>query len=218
MRTRVASLICVVFATVAFASVGTAIAEAPDNTASTTTAKVKAAGISLRHPATWTVMPRTRKELVAQERRLASSDPELAQLLADHAQLEIQPDTVKFRVIDLVGALNTGASAGNVRVYVHAHRGFPSTLDEFVDHYDLLVQFGARVIKKATLSIGGTTAYRLDVVLTPPRASDGTVIPDLRISLLSFARGDGDARVDVTTPFNTGPDLADAILGSVRRI
>jgi len=207
---------CVVFATVAFASVGTATAAAPDDTASTTTAKVKAAGISLRHPATWTVMPRTRKELAAQERRLASSDPELAQFLADHAQLEIQPDTVKFRAIDLVGALNTGASAGNVRVYVHAHRGFPSTLDEF-DHYDLLVQFGARIIKKGTLSIGGKTAYRLDVVLTPPKASDGTVIPDLRISLLSFARGDGDARVDVTTPFSAGPDMAEAILGSVRR-
>jgi hypothetical protein len=121
MRTRVGPLLCVVLATVAFASVGTATAEAPDDTASMATAKIKAAGISLRHPETWTVMPRTRKELVARERRLASSDPELAQLMADHAQLDLQPDTVKFRVIDLVGALNTGASAGGVRVYVHAN-------------------------------------------------------------------------------------------------
>ena len=63
MRTRVASLMCVVFVMVVFVSVGTAIAEASDDTASTTTAKVKAAGISLRHPATWTVMPRTRRNL-----------------------------------------------------------------------------------------------------------------------------------------------------------
>ena len=143
MRARIGALLCVPLATVVFAFVGTATAEAPDDTASMATAKIKAAGISLRLPVTWTVMPRTRKELVARERQLASSDPELAQLMADHAELDLQPDTVKFRVIDLVGALNTGASAGGVRVYVHANGGFPSTLDEFVGHYGLLVGAGA---------------------------------------------------------------------------
>ncbi len=218
MRTRVGSLVCVAFATVAFASAGSATAESLDDSSSMTTAKIKAAGISLRHPETWTVMPRTRKELAAQERRLATKDPELAQLLVDHAQLENQLDTVKFRSIDLVGALSTGASAGNVRVYVHARGGFPSTLDEFVAGYDLLVRIGARILKTATLSVGGKTAYRVDVVFTPPRASGGTVLPDLRVSRLSFAQGKGDVRVDVTTRSDAGPGVADAILGSVRRI
>ena len=219
MRKRAGSLVCLVLVTVAFA--GAATAAAAGDTASTGTTEIKAAGISLRYPDTWTVMPRTRKEIAAQEKQLASSNPQLAQMLVDHAQLDIQPDTVKLRLVDLVGALNTGTSAGAIRVWAHTYKHFPSTLADFDAEYRRVADLSGgllRIIKTTKLRIEGKSAYRVDQLTTPPKASDGAAIPDLRISRLCFARGTGDVCVDVTTAREAGWALADEILGSVRRI
>jgi hypothetical protein len=185
----------------------------------TKTARVEAAGISLQYPADWTVMPRTKKELAAQKKQLARSNPDFAQLLVDRAQLEIQPDTVKFRAVDLAGAFNTGTGAGNVRVYVHAQSRFPRSLDEFVAGFKLATDAtGGRVVNAEVVAVSGERAYRADIAMPAKTTADGSTTPAFRVHRLLLARGRGDVRVDVTTADEErSEELVDAILGSVRR-
>ena len=70
----------------------------------------------------------------------------------------------------------------------------------------------SRRVRRGVLAAAFPPAARTTASTTAPT-------PHLRGgSRLSFAEGEGDVRVDVTTPYDAGPGMADAILGSVRHI
>jgi hypothetical protein len=224
MPTRRVSVAFMLFAAseVAFASTltGTGSAE----TTSMTTVKIKAAGISLRCPSTWTVIPLTKKDLAAQAKVLATKNPELAQLLVAGAQLALQSDALKLRVVNLESRLAGRLADGNVRVYVHTSGGFPSTLDEFKSKMTLSLRVAAAtgsgqatILQASAVNVGGQPGYCVDL-RQPQEAHDGTMTT-IRTTRMSFARGHGDVSVDVTTTDDdTGAALIDDILGSVQPI
>ena len=68
------------------------------------TVDVEAGGISIEYPDSWTVMPRTQAALRRQVGALAKKDVQLAEAVAGSAQLDLQPETLEERVLDLKGA------------------------------------------------------------------------------------------------------------------
>jgi hypothetical protein len=164
------------------------------------TLEVKAAGISFEYPRTWTVMPLTKSALRRQVRELLPRDPELARLVYENARLDLQPSTVKARVLNIRGYL-AGTGTGNIRVYVHPGTPLPTTVEAYAA--TLAVDPMNPTIERATtLSVDGKRSYRVDVRLS----EQGT---ELRATWLTLPYRDGDVSVHITI---SKPDQASEAL------
>jgi hypothetical protein len=182
---------------------------------STKTAKVKAVGLSLRYPASWTVVPTTRPTPQAL-RRMRKSNPKLAAVFAQDAQDQVSKGT-KLTAKDL-DAQFRGVFADNLQVVAAPHSGFPGSLDEFQQLADALVQqtHGHLLLVGSGHHVGGKTAYDLTLSLTYT-LPDGTSVA-ARTGELYVPQGDGFVLIIVATTDDTaGQAIIDGILGSVRR-
>ena len=179
------------------------------------TVDVEAGGISIEYPDSWTVMPRTKAALRRQVGALAKKDVQLAEAVAGSAQLDVQPETLEERVLDLKGAL-AGRYEGNIRVYVHPDRHFPRTLEEYRSTFALAKEvLGQTVQDSATVRVDGKKrAYRIDLVR---KSADGRPLPS---SWLTLPYRDGDVSVHVTFFQNDPADeaLLDRIVNGVHLI
>ena len=173
--------------------------------------QVEGGGISVEYPARWTVMPRTKAELRRQQRALQKEDPRLAQLLADSAQLDLQPTTVKARVLDLRGYL-LGQYTGGIRVYVHTDGPLPATLAEYTSRFVLVEDLAnATLVNATTKTIDGRkVGYRVDL----RRPIEGTS-GDMRITWLTIPRAGGDVSVHLTVLGTTDESFIDRIVVGV---
>jgi hypothetical protein len=179
------------------------------------TLDVEAGGISIEYPDSWTVMPRTKAALRRQVAALAKKDARLAEVVAESAQLDRQPDALEERVMDLKGAL-AGRYVGNIRVYVHPDRRFPRTLEEYASTFALAEEaLGWTVQDLAAVRVDGKKrAYRVDLVR---ESADGRLLP---ASWLTLPYRDGDVSVHVTFFQNDPGDeaLLDRIVDGVHLI
>jgi hypothetical protein len=172
------------------------------------TAKVEEAGVSFEYPSSWTLMPRTRAALHRQLKVLRRDDPRLAALVEENARLDLQPSTLRARVLDMRGYL-AGQGTGNIRVYVHRENPLPSTLDAYMTRFKLLEDaLKVTVLNAATHRVDKKrTAYRVDM----RQMVDGTT-DSLRITWLTVPFRGGDVSVHVTL---TGDAGAEALIDHV---
>lgn len=179
------------------------------------TVQVKAAGVSLQYPRRWIVFASTKKGIAAQQRHLSRKNPRLADAFSAAAQISLLPST-KFQASDL-GVASAGRVSDDVRIEV-VPGGFPSSLQNFTTAREPSVQqAGGTVLDATTVTIGGQTAYRLDVIL-PVRGVGGT-LSSVRLGQLLIQHGDGRTVITVGAPDDAaGSKLVDAILRSIRRI
>jgi hypothetical protein len=191
----------------------TALAE-PSGGPSYRAARVKAAGISLRHPSPWTAASFTERDFAATLKRLEKQNPKLVGALQSFQG--VVSKGLKFFASDFA-ATAAGRFGDNVLVLVNSGGGFPSTLDEFQAAYSGPARSaGLTVLSTAAVKAGGTPAFRGDArgqVTTP----DGRSFV-LHEGDLFLPHGDGSVQVQVTTvdtPAETA--IVDAVLGSVRR-
>jgi hypothetical protein len=175
------------------------------------TLEVRAAGITVDYPRTWTVMPRTQSELRHQMRQLRTKEPELARLVDENARLDLQPSTLKARVQDIRGYL-AGAGMGNIRVYRHPDHPFAQTLEDYTATFGLMESLSNVTVERATaLRVDGERqAYRVDLRLS----EQGT---ELRATWLTLPYRDGDVSVHITIskPDEAREALIDRIVDGV---
>ena len=135
----------------------------------------------------------------------------MAQLLAESAQLDLQPTTVKARVLDLRGYL-LGQYTGAIRVYVHTDGPLPTSLDEYTSRFVLVEDLtNASVLNATTKTIDGRkVAYRVDM----RRTVEGTT-GDARITWLTIPRAGGDVSVHLTVVGTTDEDFINRIVDGV---
>ena len=177
------------------------------------TATIKAAGLSLRYPSTWTRYTLTKKALAAEQRKGAKMNPQLAMTPAEQAQFLKR---VVFYAADLVAAL-AGRLESNINVQKIANGRFPSSLDEFTSGITPgLKQEGATVLNTSAVRIGGKQSFRVDFLL-PVKAADGSsVVSRIGQLLVPYGRG-GDVMTVGTTADDIGAQLINRVLGSVHR-
>jgi hypothetical protein len=155
------------------------------------TATLKAAGLSLRYPSTWT------------RRKIAKKSPEL--------QREV------FYAADLNAALADEVKS-TISVQVVPTGGFASSLDQFTsDITPALKKMGATAVDASRVRVGGKRSYRADALL-PFELPDGSSL-SIRVSGLAVPHRGGGIIITVTTSADdAGTQLIDDVLGSVRRI
>lgn len=181
---------------------------------STRTARVKAAGVALEYPSTWTVFVLTKKAVATQRRELVKSNPRLGKAYLEDAQMEAV-DNTKFSAGDFEAKL-AGRPAGAVSVVLTS--GFPATLEEFAGSMRSgFGKLGASVVETSHVRVGGQDGYRMEL-RWPLTAPDGTAVV-LRMGSLVVPRDGNGVLVIVVVP--DGAENASIIadtLASVRLI
>jgi len=205
MRQRRVLLVAAVCLLAVLAPHASAVAATADATKS---AKVPPAGISLRYPATWAIVPLTQKALEAQIKLLSKKNPKLAEAM-NSAGSDAIAQQMKFRAQDLTGG------ASNVSVQALRGRG-PASLDDFTSviagEYKTI---GATVLDTSEQRVSGTPGYRADVSLTVT-LPDGSST-NARLGQLIIQNGSKLAIVTAASEDSAaGEQVIDQILGSVR--
>ena len=175
----------------------------------TTTAKVKAADISLEYPSSWYTAPVTKKAIAAQTKLLKKTNPKLAAALAESG---VDASQFKLR------AINPEATGETVGVQLIEGQGSPGSLSDYksavIPGFEAV---GATVLAAKTLKVSGKTAYRIDVTL-PITLPDGSK-QVTRLGQLVIPEGDDTVSINVAAIDDAaGQELVDDILGSVRRL
>ena len=134
-----------------------------------TTARVKAAGISLEYPTSWTAVALTKKGFAAQVKVWSTTNPQIATLVA-------KADVSNFKLYSLDVAGVTGMHS-NVTVGVApAVQGM--TLGAFRNQMSQnLAAAGVTLLDAKVVKVSGKTAFRLDAT-GPVNTSDGTTIDE----------------------------------------
>jgi hypothetical protein len=189
-----------------FATSTVAIAATSPTAEATTTAKVKAAGISVKYPKSWIAVPLTKKGLAAQTKALSKKNPKLAAVVAatDISQF-------KLRAIDPTTGRET------VGVQFIEGSGSPSSLSDFNSVIPQYKAAGATVLDTKVVKISGKTAFRIDMTL-PVKLPDGSVAVQ-RVGQVVVPGGDSAAAVVAAGPDDdSGVAVINSILASVRRL
>ena len=181
---------------------------------STTTTKVKAAGISLAYPDEWTVVPLTKQALRTMRKRLDKTNPQLGDALEFVGTTGIAAATKLF-AIDLEASAS-GAFANNVNIIVVKNSPMPTSVDAFsaaVSSY--YAQLDATLERAEELEIDGKTAYRADATYALQRSDGGEVM--VHLAQMVIAHGRSSDVITVTTKDDVADrSIADDVFGSVR--
>jgi hypothetical protein len=172
---------------------------------------MRAAGISLRYPSKWTVLPTTKKRLGGIAKRLAKKNPKLATVLKSQS-LEASAQQLQFQAVDLSDPTSFSSNLG-----VRSVSGSgPSSLDAFTLVMSAQAdRIGANLRGTSTTHVKAKRAYRADTAMTV-NLPDGTAAPAVESDLF-LDRGCAWTVVTVATRDDAaGAQLIDDILGSVR--
>jgi hypothetical protein len=186
---------------------------APSPTSPTmTAAHVKAAGIMLRYPSSWTALNYTGLS-TAQQKAIAKANPKLSVQAQTDAQTQAVKIT-KFYARDLA-AEAAGEYASQVGVQVAGETGFPSNLDDFKQTVASgYKQIGGTVASATRRRIGGKTSYEATINFPLRLPNGSTLIAELGQLLLPH--GNGVVVITVAAPGDaTGTAVVRAILASV---
>jgi hypothetical protein len=177
--------------------------------------KVKAAGISLRYPAAWTIVAAgSRKEAEARRKAFLKANPKLAKVY-DEQTASAAEANVAFRAGDLE-AQAAQLPAANMTITLLSG-DLPSTLDEYVRAVKKQLEgAGATLLDSSTVSIGHGSAYRTDFQMTL-RAPGGTTIPT-RFTQLAIPSLGTSSLLTIGVPGTTDDPRIDAVVGSIRRL
>jgi hypothetical protein len=210
MMRRLVGIALVAMVALVATPIGATAATSPSPGAMTPT-KVKAAGISLKYPSSWLLVPLTKKALAAQAKILSKKNPKLAAVLA----ATDVTDVLHFKLHAIDPATDGGQ---NVGVQFVEGLGSPSSLSDFsskiIPRYKAA---GATILDTKAVKVSGKTAYRIDLTL-PVKSPDGSI--DVRhLGQLLVPEGDSWASVNaVASNDDAGIALIDSILTSVRRV
>ncbi|MEX2100310.1 MAG: hypothetical protein WEB19_02745, partial [Acidimicrobiia bacterium] len=179
-----------------------------------TTAKIKAAGISLGYPKAWTAAPLTKQALKEMRKNLHRTSPEAADAL-EGASTEAIAGAAKLFAIDLAASAS-GEFANNVNVIVVKSADFPGSLDDFTTGVASYYQgINAVLETTAAVKIGRKVAYRADASYALQLA-DGSAT-SLHIAQLVLANGKSSDVITVTTTDDAASDrITDDLFASVR--
>jgi hypothetical protein len=196
----------------------TAVAAPSANAGSFTTAKVKAAGVSLQYPSSWTVRPFTTKAVNALAKRLRKKSPKLAQAL-ESSEAQQSTRGTKFFAIDL-DALAAGRPGSDVQVALIANTQPPKNISDVDVGYSAadFAKIGGMRLGISAVRVENKQAYRIDARVAS-HLSDGTTRSGLISELLIVVGQSQVVFVNVAAPDDAdGAKLIDGILASVRRI
>ena len=174
-----------------------------------TSVQVKSAGVSLRYPSTWTVVPVTKRGVAAMLKSASKGHPKLAKLLAN-----LDVSRFKFFAINLPGA--AGAHR-NVNVVLDA-AVHGTTLADVRDGFGpLLKADGSTLVDIKKVKVSGKSAFRVDNTF-PVKGADGT-ITDWYQGTLVIPGATSGTEVSVTASDDgPGTALINTMLTSVRHI
>jgi len=185
-------------------------------TATTRTAHVNAAQLSLAYPKAWTVVPYKRKEMLAQRKALAKRNPQLADAF-DVESTKMVARTTKFHAVDLDAQL-AGKPSANVSVSVVPGSGFPPSLESFRTVFvPGLKSRGATDVQTSTTKLRGRSAYRLEARMRANTVDGAPLMGHLGQLMIEHPAGAAIVTVVAFPGMPTDPDvLIDDILASVR--
>jgi hypothetical protein len=176
-------------------------------TGSTRTAKIKAAGISLQYPSTWTAFATTKRGRTDQEKALMQKDRRLGERFATEAAASFGwPNLATFHAANL--ALSDPVRE-SVSVIVYKHELFPASLKEF-DASTRKDEPAGTVMSTSAVTVGDQIAYRSEIE-SPAQGKN-----DLRLGVLLLQRGSDVVSVTAAADSDSGRSVADHILYSVR--
>ena len=210
-RTRSASVVTLVVACLTFA-VASSPAWSQTPTEERTTARVKAAGISLQYPSHWTLLAFTPKTVLAQRKAIAKQNPKLMEAVDAEAQVQAAKNS-KFAAGDIVAKLE-GRIGGGVEVQVVRDFGTSPELvaASVIREYE---RAGIEVVGTSDIRIGKVPAIRIDVVMRA-NGPDGTPYEMRLTQVLAPIAGKSIAITLVAADDAAGEAQNDAIVASVR--
>jgi hypothetical protein len=183
------------------------------DTTSMTSVKIKAAGVSLQYPNTWTVVPLTKRGWAALKKAASKGNPKLGAVLGALGNVDVSQ--FKFYAIDAAGAAGTHS---NVNVVLGGGGQANITLAELRDQLGQVYKAGgATLVDAKTAKVSGRRAFRTDVSI-PFKHPDGTVSYVSEGQL--FIAGAASTLVITVTASNdaSGSALINAVLASVHHI
>jgi hypothetical protein len=202
MRRLVGCTLVAVLALIAVAAPASATASGSTPMA---TAKVKGAGVSVKYPRAWIVVPLTKQALAAEMKIIAGKNPKLAALMSS-----VDPSQSKFFAID-------PATYSSEQVQFSPGSGGPANLGEFKQGVkQIYASTGATFLDAEAVKVGGKTAYRAHLSL-PIKAPDGTTV-EVREGQLFLVHGDDGTVVTVGVRSGGDTSIIDTILSGVHRV
>jgi len=190
-----------------FAVVALATPAAATATGSTvmSTARVKAAGISVKYPSAWIALPLTKERFAAVMKIIARKNPELAAEVSF-----MDPSQWKFFAID-------PATYSSMQVVFVRGVGGPANLGDVKQAAKQASETaGAKFLDAEAVKVSGKTAFRAHLSHTV-KGPDGTPV-EVRQGQLYLTHGDDLTVVAVAMKGDVDPRIIDTILSSVHRV
>jgi hypothetical protein len=205
MRRWLGTALVAMMVLVATSSIATAATST--NSTQMTTARVKAAGISLEYPTSWTALALTKKGLAAQAEAWLKTNPQFAALLAT-------ADVSQFKLYALDAAPKTYS---NVKVSVAPAAQGISLAYLRTRLSQKFAAAGATVLDAKVVKVSGKTAFRLDATV-PVITYDGTTTDSYLGEELIPAASSSTWDAVSSSDDETGMTLVNNVLATVRRI